>query len=100
MAVEGIDIDLQEVADIAERMLSLRETIQEVLRCLNSEMKSTVDIWDSKAQQLLAQKYNKLDIKKEQYCKDLQTYAQFLLNTAKEYGYTEKNINNNASIFN
>lgn len=99
MAVEGIDIDIREVVDVAERMISLNATMEEVLKCLDSEMKGTVDIWDSKAQQLLEQKYNKLDVKKEQYCKDLQTYAQFLLNVAKEYGYTEKTINDNASNF-
>ena len=99
MAVEGIDIDLAKVSNIADKLSSLNNEIHNTLQNLETEIKNTQNHWDSAAQRGLSDKYKKIDKIKEDFYKDLSAYADYLRNTVKEYGYTEQQINNNANEF-
>lgn len=99
MAVEGINIDLVKVANIAEKLSSLNTEIHTTIQNIETEVKNIQSSWDSPAQRTLATKYSKLGTIKDNFYSDLTEYANYLRNTVKEYGYTEKQINNNANEF-
>lgn len=100
MTVEGIDIDIKEVAATGSQLALLSESLKNTMEALENEMKGTENVWKSVAQELLKQDYQGFDRKKEEIYRDLKQYAQFLQDTAAEYGYTENIIDKNANCFN
>lgn len=99
MAVEGIDIDIKYVADLAVNIEKISATVDEELNAINSEMKNVENVWKSSAQKSLNTKFQSINEKREKFCHDLDAYAQYLKNVAAEYGYTEQKINKNAESF-
>lgn len=99
MASEGIDIDLEKVVAIAEKLSSLNDEIHTVIQSMETEINSTPNNWNSRASKSLSSKYAKISKVKEDFYKDLGEYSKYLRNVAAEYGYTEKQINNSASEF-
>ena len=99
MAVEGIDIDLVKVVNIADRLSVLNNEIHNTIQSMETEIKHTGSSWDSSAYRSLSSTYSKLGKIKEDFYKDLTAYANYLKQTAKEYGYTEQQINSSANEF-
>lgn len=99
MAVEGIDIDLQYVGDMAVNIRKINTEISEELKAISNEMSRLESIWSSPAQKALNAKFNSFEERKDKFYHDLAAYADFLTETAKEYGYTETQINKNAESF-
>lgn len=99
MAVDGIDIDIDWVADIAGVMGRTGQELADVLNVINQEIVSTKTIWESDSEQALQAKYSDMKEKVADFYHDLKQYQEFLNQTAREYGYVEKQINSNADSF-
>ncbi len=99
MAVEGIDIDLQFVANLATNIDKIAATMDDELKAISSEMKNLETIWNSPAENVLKTKFNSVDEKKDKFNHDLKQYAAYLRGVAEEYGQTQQTINRNAESF-
>ncbi|MCM1499188.1 MAG: WXG100 family type VII secretion target [Clostridium sp.] len=99
MAVEGIKIDINWVADIAGVMGKIRQELAEALDTINQEIASTKTIWESDSEKVLQAQYSEMMNKTADFYHDLGKYQEFLIQTAREYGYIEKQINSNADSF-
>lgn len=96
---DGIDIDLQKVADIAEKIRLLNSDVQSCLEGIEKEIKNADVIWKSNAEVQLAIQYSNFKLKQEEFHDDLEKYAQFLIDTVTGYSSTELRIDNNANSF-
>lgn len=99
MAVNGIDIDLKSIGDIAVNMKKINAAIDDELKSISSEIDSLESIWSSPAQRALKEKFKTIGDKRDKFKHDLSAYADFLSEVAKEYGYVEKQLNRNAESF-
>lgn len=99
MTVDGIDIDMDWVADIAGSMGKIGQELATVMDAINQEITSTKTIWDSDSEKALQQKYSGMKDRVAGFYHDLGKYQEFLYQTAREYGYVEKQINGNADSF-
>lgn len=99
MGADGIDIDLQIIADIAQKIRLLNQDVESCMEGIDKEIRNTNITWTSNAQKQLAQKYSGFQSKKEEFHSDLEAYAKFLVDTVAAYSSTEVSINKNADSF-
>jgi uncharacterized protein YukE len=99
VAVEGISIDVAQVGEIASIMGTLKNELTETLETISKEIMTTNTIWDSDAESELQSRFFDIEKKVENFNSDLESYQTFLHETAKEYGYIERKLNDNASSF-
>lgn len=98
-SLDGLNIDIQVVGDIAMNIKKIRASINEELQNIHNEMEFVEGQWKSDASTELKNKYQNFEKKTENFDDDLKAYAEYLFNVAKEYGYVEKEITTYAESF-
>lgn len=99
MAIEGINITLEEVANTAKTIKTLNTQLGARLEEIKKEMNALEASWQSEASSAIRSNFNKLAPRFEEYRKIVNSYGTFLENTVEAYTKTESAINNNASAF-
>lgn len=94
-----INIDLKSLGDRATEIKTSNTILQENFNVLKQEMNNLTDVWKSSSQNSLSEKYSNVGEKIEKFYTDLNSYADFLIKTAENYGYIEEKINKNAESF-
>lgn len=99
MAIEGINITLEEVRNTAKTIKTLNTQLASRLEEIKKEMNALEASWQSEASSTIRSNFNKLAPRFEEYRKTVNSYAIFLDNTVDLYTKTESAINNNANAF-
>ena len=94
-----IDIKLKNMGDRAMEIKTSNTILQENFNVLKQEMNNLTDVWKSSSQNSLSEKYSNMGEKIGKFYTDLNSYADFLIETAESYGYIEEKINKNAESF-
>lgn len=100
MAIEGIKISLNEVAQTANTIRNLNTSLDARLNEIKNEMNGLAASWQSDASNTIRERFNALSSKFVEYKEIIDSYAKFLDNTVTNYDTTETAINSNASAFN
>ena len=100
MAVEGIDIDVELLEDIADNIRQLEECLRAEFEAIKVEIRSVRNIWKDPAGELYVDHVEELDDNNGKFCHDLNEYARFLNIVAGEHRNVEKQIQQNADSFN
>ena len=100
MAIEGINITLDQVLQTAKNIKSLNVEISARLEDIKKEMNSLESTWQSEAATIIRKNFNKLE-SRFQECKEIiNSYGTFLENTVvNSYSTTEESIKSNANAF-
>lgn len=94
-----INIDLKGLGDKSLLIKKTNLELKEEFETISREIKSTGKIWKSQTATTLENNYKNHDKKIQDFYKDLDSYADFLMTVAEEYGYVEKKIKKNAESF-
>lgn len=95
----GINVDLKGLGDRAVEIKTSNAILKENFNTLKHEMSNLTDVWKSSSQNALMERFKNIDKITEDFSKDLDKYADFLINVAEQYGYMEEKINKNAESF-
>lgn len=99
MAIEGINISLDQVRTTAGSIDSINNDLYSKLQDVKKQMDGLAQSWTSDGSNTIRARFDALQPKFEEYKGVVASYVKFLHNTADTYDQTESNINNNASAF-
>ncbi|MCM1181372.1 MAG: hypothetical protein NC347_14035 [Clostridium sp.] len=99
MAVEGIDIDVKLLEDIADNINRLEECLKTEFEAIKVEIHSVRNIWKDPAGELYVNRAEEFDDSNGKFCHDLKAYALFLNMVAGEHRTVEKQIQQNAESY-
>ena len=99
MAVDGINISMNEVSSTADQIRTQNNQLKAKLDEIRTEMNNLAQSWDSDAYNTIRGKVNGLAPRIEDYQQVIESYAAFLNKTVEAYTTAETNINSNASAF-
>ncbi len=94
-----IKISTQVLTDTAEKVRSINNTLDSKLADINKEMNNLESSWKSDAATDIRAAMNALKPRFEEYKNVIESYAKFLVNTARNYETTETTIQNHAGQF-
>ena len=96
---DGIQISTQVLLDTADKVRSINATLDQKLADINKNMNDLEATWKSDAATDIRAAMNALKPRFEEYKNVVESYANFLVNTAQNYETTEGAIQSNASAF-
>ena len=96
---DGIQISTQLLLDTAEKVRTINTTLDSKLADINKNMNDLEATWKSDAASDIRAAMNALKPRFEEYKNVVESYANFLVNTAQNYETTEGAIQSNASAF-
>lgn len=99
MAIEGINITLDQVAEAANRIKTLNAELDSRLQDIQKEMNNLSSTWQSEAADTIRTNFGKSAARFPEYRKIIDSYATFLEKTVEAYTQTETAIKNNANAF-
>lgn len=99
MAIEGINITLDQVSNTAATIKSLNTELDSRLEYIRGEMNALEASWQSEAASTIRSNFTKSAEKFSEYKKIIDSYAIFLEKTVEVYTQTETSINKNANAF-
>ena len=99
MAVDGINISLNEVSATAGTIRSLNQKLSQDLAQIKTEINNLANSWQSDASTTIQSKINGMQTQFDEYQKVIESYAKFLNDTVQSYQQTESSVNSNASVF-
>lgn len=99
MAVDGINISLNEVSATANTLRTLNTTLASDLTSIKTEINNLSSSWQSDGADTIQAKINGMQTTFENYQKVIDSYAKFLDETVSSYQTAESSVNANASAF-
>jgi WXG100 family type VII secretion target len=99
MAIEGIRISPEEVANTAGTIRAINLKLDASLQDIRKTMNDLALTWKSPAAETIRSKFNGLTPTFDDHRAVVDSYAKFLDSTAETYKATETVITNNASAF-
>lgn len=100
MAIDGINISLDQVRSTASSISSINTDLYNKLQDVKKQMDNLAQTWQSDGSNTIRERFNALQPKFEQYKSVVDSYVTFLNQTSDSYDQTESSINSNASAFN
>ncbi len=100
MAIDGINISLEEVSATANSISSKNGQLTDTLNEISQHMAALAATWQSDSSDTIRAKMNGMKPIFENYREIIDSYVRFLNDTVSSYTATENQIKNNASSFN
>ncbi len=94
-----IKITFEEVKQKAADLRNYNTLLDENLKDIQTKINSLDAQWESDSSATIRAKITNMSAKFKTYYEIIESYAQFLVDTATKYSDTEATINNNASLF-
>ena len=99
MAIEGIQITLGELTQVASTIRTLNTSLTTCLEEIRSQMNALANDWSSESSETIRAKFNAHATHFEEYRTVVDSYAKFLDDTVTAYDVAENSINSNANSF-
>lgn len=99
MAIEGIQITLGQLTQVAGNIRSLNSNLTACLEEIKAQMNNLSESWASESSETIRANFNKHATHFEEYRQVIDSYAKFLDSTVSAYETAETAINSNASSF-
>ncbi|MBE6759613.1 MAG: WXG100 family type VII secretion target [Ruminococcaceae bacterium] len=99
MAIEGINISLDEVSATASSISTKNGQLTEKLDEISQKMAALSSTWQSEGAEVIRSKMEGMKPTFENYRQIIDSYVKFLNDTVSNYTATETQIKNSASSF-
>lgn len=99
MAIEGINITLEEVSSSASAIRTQNNNLNTILENIRSQMTNLGNTWNSEAYNTIKTNFDKLIPTFKNYYEITDSYADFLDKTVLSYQQTESTNVSNAAAF-
>lgn len=94
-----IKISTQVLTDTAEKVRTINNTLDSKLAEINKNMNDLESSWKSDGATDIRAAMNAMKPRFEEYKNVIESYAKFLVNTARSYEATEATVQSNAAQF-